>query len=87
MQLLQRSLLMLLDEAEGKREVFAQEERRRERNTGVEPWRGRDPRQREERSDEGGLSRLLQEFEDWYCRNKVRIRLVGFCVLAQYFTI
>ncbi|CAM9586348.1 unnamed protein product [Ectocarpus sp. 12 AP-2014] len=69
-QLLQRSLLMLLDEAEGKREVFAQEERRRERYTGVETWRGRDTRQREERSDEGGMSRLLQEFEDWYCRNK-----------------
>ncbi|CAM9156359.1 unnamed protein product [Ectocarpus sp. 12 AP-2014] len=69
-QLLQRSLLMLLDEAEGKREVFAQEERRRERYTGVETWRGRDTRQREERSDEEGMSRLLQEFEDWYCRNK-----------------
>ncbi|CAN0526797.1 unnamed protein product, partial [Ectocarpus sp. 8 AP-2014] len=49
MQLLQRSLLMLLDEAEGKREVFAQEERRRERYTGLETWRGRDTRQREER--------------------------------------
>ncbi|CAM9534383.1 unnamed protein product, partial [Ectocarpus fasciculatus] len=73
-QRLQRSLLMLLDEVEGKREVFAQEERRRQRDTGVETWRGRDTGQREERSGKGDMGRLLQEFEDWYCWNKARIR-------------
>lgn len=71
-QRLQRSVLMLLDEVEGTREVFAHEERRRERDMGVETSRGRDTRQREERSDARGMGRLLQEFEDWYCWNKAR---------------
>lgn len=71
-QRLQRSLLMLLDEVEGRRELLAHEEQQRKRN--VAAHGGSDGR-RAEREDGGGTDRALplREFEDWYCWNKVEV--------------
>lgn len=61
---LQRSLVMLLDEVEGRREVAAYEDQvkgRKDSAGGLE-WR---------RGSRGAVA-LLPEFEDWYCSNKVQ---------------
>lgn len=72
---LQRSLLMLLDEVEGRRDVLAAKERSRTTLRGrrdSEP-RGVDGRTNEESKGAGVSAR---DFEDWYCWNKVVLVVV-----------
>eukprot|EP00903_Cladosiphon_okamuranus_P017344 g15979.t1 len=71
---LQRSLLMLLDEVEGRRELLAHEFQQTKRNVATAKRGGSDGRRAEvvdgdERA--GGMDRALRVFEDWYCWNKV----------------
>lgn len=66
-QRLQRSLLMLLDELEGKRELLAHEELQRKGRKTAEG--GGDGRSTDGSGE--GTRRSLHEFEDWYCWNKV----------------
>lgn len=67
---LQRSLLMLLDEVEGRRDVLAAKEKSRMKLRGR---RDSGPRGVDGRTDEdrGGAAGSTRDFEDWYCWNKV----------------
>lgn len=66
---LQRSLLMLLDELEGKREVLAQGKLQSKGRTAAR----QEGDERPMRGDGGGGTHgSLHEFEAWYCWNKVR---------------
>lgn len=60
---LQRSLEMLLDELEGRRELLAHEQQQRERDLATRG--GSDGSGR-------GVDQALWELEEWYCWNKVR---------------
>lgn len=71
---LQRSLLMLLDEVEGRREVIAQDNLRRKRTESAKCWVGGDGTrqgQGQGGSGEEDPARILREFEDWYSWNMV----------------
>ncbi|CAM9749426.1 unnamed protein product, partial [Hapterophycus canaliculatus] len=75
---LQRSLLMLLDEVEGRQQLRAHEELQRQRTDGAKLWKGRDSsRQGQRGSVEEDSRRLTEEFENWYCWNMVGAALVG----------
>lgn len=67
---LQRSLLMLLDEVEGRRDVLAAKERSR---TTLRGRRDSEPRGVDGRTDEEseGAGVSTRDFEEWYCWNKV----------------
>lgn len=72
---LQRSLLMLLDEVEGRRELLAHEFQETKRNAATPTRGGSDGRRAEVVDDDtkrDGMDRALRVFEDWYCWNKVR---------------
>lgn len=74
---LQQSLLMLLDEVEGRRELLAHEFEQRKRRAATATRGGSDGRRTEVdvddgRAGRGGMDRALREFEVWYCWNKVR---------------
>lgn len=76
---LQHSLLMLLDEVEGRREVVAQENLRRKRAEDAKCWtEGDRTREGQGVRGEDDPARALQEFEDWYCWNMVsKFRVLG----------
>lgn len=77
---LQRSLVMLLDELEGRRELLLHEFQRKERR-GASATRGgshgRAGRAGVDNGRDGGMNLALRELEDWYCWNKVGCAVIG----------
>lgn len=75
---LQRSLVMLLDEVEGRREVAAHDDQAKgwkDSATGVPVIKPNTAGGVEWRGDSRRAIALLPEFEDWYCSNKVQYLL------------